>query len=57
MALAVLCANLRKSGVGFVTIPLIVDHRAREGSTEEAERTFHRVEDIGLRFLFQYSIA
>ena len=40
MALAVLCANLQRRQLMKISCrALIVDHKAREGSTEEAERT------------------
>ena len=46
MALAVLCTNLRRNPLMSISCTaLIIDHKAREGSTEEAERTRLRLQD------------
>jgi hypothetical protein len=52
MALAHLCAGLQrydpaKRLFGFAIQPFIVDHNAREGSTEEAQRVRIRLRNMG----------
>ena len=52
MALAWLCASLAKSRRmesqdSFEFIPLIVDHKARHGSSIEAEQTSLRLRALG----------
>ncbi|KAG8527504.1 uncharacterized protein KY384_007656 [Bacidia gigantensis] len=47
IALALLCARLDRSFI--YPVALIVDHKAREGSTQEAMKTKSRVEKLGLR--------
>ena len=52
MALALLCSRLRHYEPSKLScVALIVDHKAREGSTAEAERTCKRLRNLGLATL------
>ena len=53
MALASLCIDLAryppaKQRWDFEFIPFVVDHKAREGSSEEAERVRRRLWSLGI---------
>ena len=52
MALAALCSSLTrylpaKRGFGFRFTPFIIDHKARQGSSEEVERVRLRLRLMG----------
>lgn len=54
MALARLCADIRfydpaKRLYNFTFVPFVVDHNARQGSAEEADRVRRRLRGMGKR--------
>ena len=49
MALALLCSRIQRHGMmKLKCTALVVDHKLRDGSTEEAERTRQRLAKLGL---------